>query len=423
MEKFTIFVRYIQIHIYMDKLKSLLNQINVILAQERAIKQERQIRGENFNIFSTLNLSKNETRLHSAFIAELLNPKGAHGLQDSFLKCFIQNICPSFDFNTINTHVETEYYIGQISKDGVRGGRIDIILLDVQNHAVIIENKIGASEQGTQLERYNNYAKDKKFSDYRLLYLTPEGNESNTIKDKSHYLSISYRNDILNWLESCVCIAACHPLIRETIRQYITNLKEILYIMDRENENKLIEIATTKDYVDSTLTIIENTESIKRNIRVHFVDQLKKLADNKGLEFDCDENLCDLQDCKWISLSKPSVSQLWKIYIGWHKQTQSEGAYYGIARVVENNTPSLPDSIKEQLPHIWTDGKQDEEFPCGWSYLWGKDGKTGKWYDWRELSTLKDMVNGKMLAFIEHEIIDKVLNEHLLEKVQEVIPE
>ena len=410
-------------HIIMDKLKSLLNQINLILAREKAIKQEKQKRGENFNIFSTLNLSKNETRLHSAFIAELLNPKGAHGVQDSFLKCFIQSICPSFDFNTINAHVETEYYIGQISKDGVRGGRIDIILLDDQNHAVIIENKIGASEQGTQLERYNNYAKDKKFSDYRLLYLTPEGNESDTIEDKSHYRPISYRNDILNWLESCVCIAACHPLIRETIRQYITNLKEILYIMDRENENKLIEIATTKEYVDSTLTIIENTESIKKNIRVHFVEQLKKLANNKGLEFDCDENLCDLHDDKWISLSKPSVSKLWKIYIGWYKQTQSEGAYYGIARVVENNTPSFPDSIKEQLPHVWTDGKQDEEFPCGWSYLWGRDGKTGKWWSWKEVDTLRDMTNGEMLAFIEHEIIDKVLNEHLLEKVQEVIPE
>ena len=61
----------------MDKLKSLLNQINLILAREKAIKQEKLKRGENFNIFSTLNLSKNETRLHSAFIAELLNPKGA----------------------------------------------------------------------------------------------------------------------------------------------------------------------------------------------------------------------------------------------------------------------------------------------------------------------------------------------------------
>ena len=392
----------------MDKLKSLLNQINLILA----------------NIFSTLNLSKNETRLHSAFIAELLNPKGAHGVQDSFLKCFIQNICPSFDFNTINTRVETEYFIGPISKDGTRGGRIDIILLDDQNHAVIIENKIGAFEQGTQLERYNNYAKDKKISDYRLLYLTPEGNESDTIEDKSHYRPISYRNDILNWLESCVCIAACHPLIRETIRQYITNLKEILYIMDRENEDTLIEIATTKEYVDSTLAIIENAESIKKNIRVHFIEQLKKLANNKGLEFDCDENLCDLyDDDKWISLCKPSISKLWKIYIGWYKQTPSEGAYYGIARVVEDNTPSLSDSIKEKLPHVWTDGKQNEEFPCGWSYLWGRDGKTGKWRSWKEVDTLRDMANGEMLAFIEHEIIDKVLDGHLLEKVQEVIPE
>lgn len=409
----------------MDKLKSLLSQINLILAQERAIKQEKQIRGENFNIFSTLDLSKNETRLHSAFIAELLNPKGAHGLQDSFLKCFIQNICTGFDFNTINAHVERERYIGKKSKDETRGGRIDVILLDDRNHAVILENKIGALEQKTQLERYANYAKDEKFSDYRLLYLTPEGNESETIEDRNHYFPISYRNDILNWLESCVHIAACYPLVRETIRQYITNLKEILYIMDKENENKLIEIATTKEYVDSTLAILENAENIKKNIRVHFVGQLEKLADSKGLKLDCDENFCDLHDGKWITISKQSVSKLWKIYIGWYKQTQYEGAYYGIARGIDNNTPSLSDSIKEQLPHIWTDGEQDEEFPYGWSYFGVRDGKTGKWCSWKswkEVDTLRDMVNGKMLAFIEHEIIDKVLREHLLEKIQEKIP-
>ena len=76
--------------------------------------------------------------------------------------------------------------------------------------------------------------------------------------------------------------------------------------MDRDNENKLLEVATTQEYVDATLTITENAESIKKNIRVHFVEQLKKLANNKGLEFDCDENLCDLLGDKWISLSKPS---------------------------------------------------------------------------------------------------------------------
>lgn len=81
-------------------------------------------------------------------------------------------------------------------------------------------------------------------------------------------------------------------------------------------------------------------------------------------------------------------------------------------------------SLNERaVPHVWTDGKQNEEFPCGWSYLWGRDGKTGKWWSWKEVDTLRDMANGEMLAFIEHEIIDKVLDGHLLEKVQEVIPE
>ena len=34
------------------------------------------------------------------------------------------------------------------------------------------------------MERYNNYAKDERFSDYRLLYLTPEGNESEVFVNK-----------------------------------------------------------------------------------------------------------------------------------------------------------------------------------------------------------------------------------------------
>lgn len=47
----------------MDKLKSLLNQINLILTKERVIRQEKQKRGENFNIFSILNLSKENTNI------------------------------------------------------------------------------------------------------------------------------------------------------------------------------------------------------------------------------------------------------------------------------------------------------------------------------------------------------------------------
>src|SRR6056297_1174792 len=45
--------------------------------------------GENFNIFSVLKIETDEVTTHSRFIAELLNPKGAHGQKDRFLKIFM----------------------------------------------------------------------------------------------------------------------------------------------------------------------------------------------------------------------------------------------------------------------------------------------------------------------------------------------
>lgn len=295
-----------------------------------------------------------------------------------------------------------------------------MIITNSRRQALIIENKIGASEQEKQLERYSNYAKEN-FSDYRLLFLTLEGSDSITISDegKGQYKPVSYRTDILKWLESCIGIAACYPLIRETIRQYIINLKEILNIMNTENENKLIETATSKEYVDSALTIIENGTNIKKAIRERFVEQLKELVEKKGLEFHCDEGLCDLRNDSWIMILKSSVSKIWSIYIGWEKQTKGEGAYYGIGNIGEVKNEASAD-VLNTLPLVWKEGKQSSWWPCGWAYLRGGN---GSWWDWTNVQTLRDMVNGNMLCFIETEIIDKVLSEHLLEKVQKAIPE
>lgn len=135
----------------MEKLINLLNQIKSIVVQDRIMKEERWKRGENFNVFSVLALSRNETRLHSAFIAELLNPNGSHGLCNTFLENFITHLTPGFEFDTAHADVKVEVYIGPINKDSTRGGRIDILVTDNKNHAIIIENKIDASEQEGQL--------------------------------------------------------------------------------------------------------------------------------------------------------------------------------------------------------------------------------------------------------------------------------
>lgn len=408
----------------MDKLKELLTQIRFIQTKERTMQKEKRKRGENFNIFQVLKLSKSETRLHSAFIAELLNAEGSHGLKDAFLKAFISEIAPKSKLNTLHTEVRVEYFIGAVNQNATQGGRIDILLRDNQKHAIIIENKIDAGEGTNQLTRYNNFAQETGFTDYYLLYLTPEGSQPTTLNDdQEHCLCISYREDIIRWLNICVGIAACYPLIRETIRQYIINLKskEILNMMDTENENKLIETATSPEYIESTLTIMENSWNIQKAIRQRFVEQLREMASSKGFEFCCDKDLCDLHSNQWIKFSIPSISTNWVVWLGWDKQTEAAGTYYGISEQKNGNHPYLSKEQLNKLPLIFQNA-QTEKFPFGWSYLWSKEGivGSGRWWRWDDVNTLRDMSNGTMLQFIEEKILDVVIEQHLLERLEEM---
>ena len=145
----------------MEKIKELLNHISNIVVAEKTQQEERRKRGENFNIFKVLGLTSSEVRLHSAFLAELLNPNGDHGLEDKFLKAFLEIVVgkkANFDFDTKSAKTYVEYDIGTISEDYKEGGRIDILIQDRKGATIIIENKIYAGDQPWQMYRYNRYA-------------------------------------------------------------------------------------------------------------------------------------------------------------------------------------------------------------------------------------------------------------------------
>ena len=401
----------------MEKLQNLLDEVRGVLKEEQVLRAEKEKRGENFNVFKVLKQSRVELS-HSAFIAELLNPKGSHGMQDAFLKAFVQQLAGDLPLNTMLAKVTVEKSIGNKTEDETEGGRMDILVEDPHGHAIIIENKIDAPDQTNQLLRYDHYAK-AHYQDYRLLYLTKDGKaapNSSTGGKELEYLQVSYQTDMLKWLNACVGLAACHPLIRETIRQYITNLKEILNLMET---NKFIEIATSDKNVDATLAIIENAWSIENQIRKQFIESLVQIAKDKGLECEVDDGLYELENGRWLYIRNPKVSQAWSICIG--NDTCSRGFYYGISRQVDEHTPALRKKDLKQFPCIW-EKEQNTEFPLGWDYLWGEDGHTGNWWKWDDVNTLRDMHNGKLAQYIETEIIDRVLNEKLLEKVQEIIP-
>ena len=218
----------------MEELNQLLKGISNIILQEKTQQEEKRKRGENFNVFKILGLSTSEVRLHSAFLAELLNPNGEHGAGDKFLKIFIEEISHKSDgynnhdfvFDTLSVkEVKVEKDIGPVEDE--HGGRIDICLEDEKGCYVIIENKIYAGDQSKQMKRYWNYAQEKCSKDinkYRLIYLTLDGHEPSKESlvnlQSQDYICLSYNHDIIPWLNRCVELSVRQPLIRETIIQY-----------------------------------------------------------------------------------------------------------------------------------------------------------------------------------------------------------
>ena len=66
-------------------------------------------------LFQILGVSTSEVRLHSAILAELLNPNASHGLLSKFLLSFLNNIIrrenAPFDFDVDSAKVSIEYSI------------------------------------------------------------------------------------------------------------------------------------------------------------------------------------------------------------------------------------------------------------------------------------------------------------------------
>lgn len=405
----------------MNTLTQLLNRTRTITYSAKKLYEEEWKRGEKFNIFNILNLSQDETKLHTPFIAELLNPKGSHGMKDAFLREFIKISDIDTELDTKEATVETEYSIGYKNNDSTEGGRIDIFIYDNKKNAIIIENKIYAGDQQNQLLRYYNYAKKNKFN-FNLIYLTLNGNaasEKSLGNINFNYDCLSYNNDILSWLERCVQISACIPLVREIIRQYIINIKDLLNIMDTDNLNELIELTTSKEYVESTLDIIDNGDSIKTQIRKNFIESLKEIAERNNLQiepYDSYDDFCCLREYSYLGFYNKKLSENWAIFIGLEKNNKNNGVFYGISQIVPD-TPHVTKKLLSEIEPFWKDGQQTSEYPLGSKDLMDENGQ-GNWKDWNNSETLRDMVNGKLAEYIENEVIKPVLKNRLLQEIE-----
>lgn len=388
----------------MNTLQNLLREASRIAYQNKQEQEDCRKRGEYFNIFNILNLEANEMRTHSAFIAELLNPKGNHGLGDAFLKAFLSIIkFNDFDFNTKDAEVQVEYHIGFKNEDSTKGGRIDIQIASNEK-AILIENKIYASDQEKQLIRYFNYGKEKYKGNFRLLYLTlhkgdaSEYSISNTDKElisNQDYYPIGYNHEILSWLNRCIELAVYHPLVRETIRQYKYLIEQLIGKNMNENNNKeLIALVTDPRNIEATLAILENKINIIKIIKQNFFDEVKKWTDTKGWLFDTEGNVLEGTKYQGIAIYKKEYYP-WAIWF--YQETISSGVFYGISYFSKK-----PIEIEQQQYYNF------EGEPCnGWPFGF-------QWFNqyryWNEPNTLRDMQNGRLLKAMQ-DIIEPIMKD------------
>lgn len=376
-------------------------EVASICALEQAQQEERNRKGENYNLFSILSIERYELK-HSALIANLLDPEGSHGCGDAFLRAFFEIALKErtylFEDCTL-PHSYTEYYTGPIAGD--TGGRIDILVESKSSHyGLIIENKIYAGDQDKQLTRYDNYGKKTFGADgYLLVYLTLYGydasKESTATKSAEEvgYLRLSYAEDILRWLEQCVRLADNKPLVRESLNQYIRTIKQLTYQdMNQENIQTIIDLAV--DHPEVVATLSSKRDAIAPGIRKKYIfDKLKEYADQKGWLYDDSESSYNEEEPK-IRFRKEG----WDGSIIISADSENKKSNYGWWM----NLWIGIDSKEAGAKKLACLEKQSPEYPMGWEYL-----TTPNWYSAENFPAMKTSVAEEIISKL-NEIIEEL---------------
>ena len=308
-----------------------------------------------------------------------------------------------FDLNKINyknIKVDKEYYTTvKIEEEGIeKNGRIDILIYGSINNketkksfAIIIENKINADDQDTQLERYYKYiSKIKGYgNNVYVIYLTPiikppreySFSEKYIKKVGEKFQNITH-GDIGRWLENILKNKEYNflhknnfRLLKSALRQIIDNEKSI----SGENEEKNMEEKEIKRVLNENLfKYIETVEKadeyigmfnkvselikeqkkliIKKEVLPYFkfanevVEELEKQSYKKGDAPDkdtyciCDDNHVIEHGCHWLGLGNVFLQA------DWDYEKSSAKYHFGIC--VEENDIEMKRKIKKLKTEI-----------------------------------------------------------------------
>ncbi len=389
-----------------------LGMIGQLLRDAKRIAMHQQeislLRGERFNIFSVLKMESKENGTHSAFLGEMLDPRGTHGMGAVFLELFLKTVGYAGDFLAEGARVQLEFYIGPRNDDQRTGGRIDIYLEDRHHTAISIENKIYAYDQNVQVERYHNHKKGRNTVYYLTLWGHSASKESaGELVVGTDYKTISYREEVIAWLEACIKESANQPILRETIRQYIILIQKLTHqLSDKKMENKIQDLIG-HNYAAAKL-IEANIEQAEMKAAKAFLVDLKKKIE---------ETLKD----GWVVTVSPDLSKDWAGLQIKHKDWKDSGTGQHLVVTLQGQ-PKLVSGRSQYCifahESVWDRGKLLEAFGKG--AFEGRNFLANEWcpfYRWinlfetddKKLRLFEAVEREKLIGWVSRDLIELAL--------------
>ena len=201
------------------------------------------------NIFQALSASRSELR-HSSFLAYLLDPQESHGINDIFLKKFLQNVFN--DDKSLGRDAFDVEFVGAEQSEILREWRNIDILIVMPDDVIIIENKVDSKDHSNQLARYKAIAEEhfprrKK----HFVYLTPFGSTPTGKNAPQEYITYSY-DAIANDLQKITRLYGerISSKILYLIEDYIKTIRVEITMNDELNDMALKVYRAHKDTLD-----------------------------------------------------------------------------------------------------------------------------------------------------------------------------
>ena len=253
-----------------------------------------------FNLLSIIEKDRDEAHIHSKIIYNLLSQNWGKKDKETFLTLFLKEIGIE-DENIYDKNWEVTREKA-FDLDTIKG-RLDFEIKS-KDCIYIIEMKIDAGDQPEQLIRYQKFAKEQH-KKYKIFYLTLDGHnaskksvgeeDSEEIK-KVEYTNISFKEEILNWLEKCLDLVKGKENKSTCINQYIASINKIL---GEKNTKIKDNILKSSEDIKNAITIYKKLNENLQKVLESFFEELNKKLEDIGSKVIYNKNYINNYYCAY----------------------------------------------------------------------------------------------------------------------------